>query len=270
LAAIYTRLPKDPMPKLLNRLRHARLRDLLAGLLMSLVLWGCATWRKPTGPIPVQEIPAPQQAAERPLVIVLPGRGDDLDDLSKTGMAEAIQKAWPQADVLLAGATLNYYAEGKVPQRLHDEIIAPARARGYRQIWLAGASMGGMGALMYERVYPHDVTGIVLFAPYMGESGLIKQITDAGGVAKWDAGPKPAALDADDYQTEIWRVVKGWQDPAEAQRIWLVCGDSDRFIEAAKLISPLLPPKHFVEVKGGHEWDVWDQGAAQVLPRIAH
>ena len=255
---------------LLNRLRHARLRDLLSGLLMSLVLLGCATLRKPSGPIPVLDIPAPQQRAERPLVIVLPGRGDDLDDLAKTGMAEVIQKAWPTADVLLAGATLNYYAEGKVPQRLHDEIIVPARARGYKEIWLTGTSMGGMGALMYERVYPHDVTGIVLYAPFMGAPSLIKEIAAAGGVTQWEPGLKPAALDADNYQTEVWRVVKGWQDPAEARRIWLVCGDSDRFIEAAKLISPLLPPDHFAEVKGGHDWSTWNQGAATIYPRITH
>ncbi|HEY3644073.1 MAG TPA: alpha/beta hydrolase-fold protein [Gammaproteobacteria bacterium] len=261
---------KDSMPTLLTRLRQARLRDLLSGLLMSLVLLGCATLRKPTGPIPVQAIPAPQPGTGHPLVILLPGRGDDLDDLAKTGMAEVIQKAWPQADVLLAGATLNYYAEGKVQQRLHDEIIVPARARGYKEIWLAGASMGGMGALLYERTYPHDVSGIVLFAPYMGAPSLTREVAAAGGVAHWDPGPVPAALDGDNYQREIWRVVKGWQDPAEARRIWLVCGDSDRFIEAAKLISPLLPPGHFVEVKGGHDWDVWDQGAATLFSRIPH
>jgi hypothetical protein len=250
-----------------------RLRHLPTGLLVNLVglmLMGCASPRLPTGPIPVKEIPAPQQSAAGLLVIVLPGRGDDLDGLAKAGMAEAIQKAWPKADVLLAGATLGYYTEGKLQQRLHDEIIVPARARGYKEIWLTGASMGGMGTLMYERTYPHDVTGIVLFAPYMGKSGLIKQIETAGSVAKWDPGPMPAALDADNYQTEIWRVVKSWQDPAEAQRIWLVCGDSDRFIESAQLISALLPPEHFVQVKGGHDWGTWDQGAAKILPRIVH
>ena len=258
------------MPTSLKKLRQVRPRELLSGLLMSLVLLGCAALRKPTGPIPVQEIPAPRPVTHRPLVIVLPGRGDDLHDLAKTGMAGTVQKAWPEADVLLAGATLDYYAEGRVPQRLHDEIIAPARARGYREIWLTGASMGGMGALMYERVYPHDVTGIVLFAPFMGAPSLIREVAAAGGVAGWEPGPKPAALDGDNYQREVWRVVKGWQDPAEAQRIWLVCGDSDRFIEAAQLIFPLLPPQHFVEVKGGHDWDVWDQGAALIYPRIAH
>jgi hypothetical protein len=104
----------------------------------------------------------------------------------------------------------------------------------------------------------------------MGEPSLVRQIAAAGGVAQWDPGPRPAALDANNYQHEIWRVVKGWQDPAEAQRIWLVCGDHDRFIESAKLISPLLPSDRFVEVKGGHDWDTWDQGAALIYPRIAH
>jgi hypothetical protein len=249
-----------------------RLRRLLTGLLMSLVglvLIGCARPRLPAGPIPVKEIPATQQSAAGLLVIVLPGRGDDLDDLAKAGMAEVIQKAWPKADVLLAGATLGYYAEGRVQQRLHDEIIVPARARGYKEIWLAGASMGGMGALMYERTYPHDVTGIVLFAPYMGEPGLIKQIADAGGLKPWDPGPKPAALDADNYQTEIWRVVKSWQDPAETRRIWLSGGDVDRFVQSTHMLAALLPPDHYVEVKGSHDWDVWDAGAAVIFARIA-
>ncbi|HEX4300678.1 MAG TPA: alpha/beta hydrolase-fold protein [Gammaproteobacteria bacterium] len=236
---------------------------------MGLVLLGCASLRRPDGPIPQKLIPAPRPGASPVLVVVLPGRGDDLDDLAKTGMAETIQKAWPEADVLLAGATLPYYAEGHVQQRLHDEVILPARTRGYRQIWLTGASMGGMGTLLYERAYPRDVTGIVLYAPYMGDPATLAQITAAGGPAHWDPGPKPAALTADNYQLEMWRVVKSWQDPTEAQRVWLVCGDTDRLLEAAKLMAPLLPPEHFIEVKGGHDWPMWDAGAAQVIPQIA-
>jgi enterochelin esterase-like enzyme len=238
-------------------------------LVLGFLISGCAYWRKPDGPIPVKLIPAAQAAATHPLVIVLPGRSDDLDDLTRTGMAETIQKAWPQADVLLAGATLPYYNEGHVQQRLHDEVIAPSRARGYREIWLTGASMGGMGTLLYDRSYPHDVTGIILYAPYMGEPALVKEIADEGGPAHWDAGPKPAALNGDNYQREMWRVVEGWKDPTEARRVWLVCGDDDRLLSAAKLMAPLLPPGHFVLVKGGHDWPMWDAGAAQVLPQIA-
>jgi len=253
----------------LTRLRHARLRDLLSGFLMSLAVFGCTYLRKPAGPIPTAVLPAPQASASRSLVIVLPGRGDDLDDLKRSGMAEAVQRAWPQADVLLAGATLGYYAEGKLPERLHQEIIMPARVRGYREIWLTGASMGAMGALLYERAYPGDVTGLVFYAPYMGAPGLIRQVGDAGGPARWDPGPIPSAVDDTNYQTEIWRLVKGWQDPQQARRIWLMCGDEDRFIDAARLIAPLLPADHFIQTKGGHAWRVWDAGAEQVFARIA-
>src|SRR4051812_18639743 len=101
------------MLKTLSRLRHARLRDLVSGLMVSLVLFGCAYLRKPAGPIPVREIPAPQQGETRALVIVLPGKSDDLEDLERSGIAAAVQQGWPQTDVLLAGATLGYYADGK-------------------------------------------------------------------------------------------------------------------------------------------------------------
>src|SRR5215469_16619643 len=119
------------MFQLPNRLRLFRLRSLGSLLLIALISAGCADWRKPDGPIPQTLIPAPQPGSSAILVVVLPGRGDDLADLAKTGMAETIQGAWPQADVLLAGATLPYYNEGHVQQRIHDEVIVPARTRGY-------------------------------------------------------------------------------------------------------------------------------------------
>lgn len=250
-------------------LRHPWLRDVLGGSMVSLSLFGCASLRTPTGPIPVKEIPAPQQSSDHPLVIVLPGRGDDLDDLEKVGIAAAVQRGWPQADVLLAGVTLGYYADGRMARRLHDEVVAPARQRGYRSIWLSGASMGGMGALLYERTYPHDVTGLVLFAPFMGAPSVIKDVAAAGGPRAWNPGPRPAQVDAENYQRELWRLVKGWsEDPREATRVWLVCGSRDRFIKVEKMIAPLLPPSHFIELAGGHSWSVWDAGATQVFAHI--
>jgi len=129
--------------------------------------------------------------------------------------------------------------------------------------------MGGMGALLYERAYPGDVTGLVLYAPYMGAPSLIRQVAATGGVPGWDPGPLPTAVDDDNYQNEIWRVVKSWRDPQQARRIWLMCGDLDRFIDAAGLMSSLLPADHFIEAKGGHAWAVWDAGAAQVFAHIA-
>ena len=154
-------------------------RYVIGALLCSLLPSGCYI-RKPPGPIPVKDIPAPQPAVAHPLVIVLPGRGDNLKDLQAAGIAQAIQSGWPQADVLLVGATIGYYLDGGLARRLHDEIIEPAQQRGYREIWLTGASMGGMGVLLYQRQYPDSVAGIVLFAPYMGDKGLVEKIMLGG------------------------------------------------------------------------------------------
>ena len=239
------------------------------GAFLALVLCACGQPTRPGGPIPVRQVAAPEAATDHPLVIVLPGRGDDLQDLAASGIAQAIQKSWPQADVLLAGATLGYYADGALPQHLHDEVIVEARARGYREIWLCGASMGGMGALLYEQRYPHDVAGLVLFAPYLGDPKLVQQVLALGGPGNWDPGPLPAQVDSGNFQHELWRLIKGWQDPSQAARIWLSGGDADRFVQSTRLLATLLPADHYVEEKGGHDWPVWDAGAGVLFARIA-
>lgn len=117
---------------------------LFAGMLM-----GCFPIGDPSKPIPTALTNAPIQAQR--LVVVLPGRGDDLIDLRKSGIVQAVQSAWPDADVMLTGLALRYYLEGLAEQRLHQEVIVPARRRGYAQVWLVGASLGGMRAVMYDR-----------------------------------------------------------------------------------------------------------------------
>ena len=245
------------------------LRRLIAIGFIGLPLAGCVV-RKPQGRMPVLLIPAPQSMPDAPLIIVLPGVGDDLEDLRASGIAAAIQRGWPRADVLLVGTTLGYYLHGGMARRLQDEIILPARVRGYRDIWLAGASMGGMGALLHARRYPGEVSGMVLLAPYMGDTRLIKTITADGGVLQWNPGPLPAKVDKKNYQIELWRVVHNWGlQPDTAQQVWLAAGASDRLLPVARLIAPTLPTGHFLELPGGHSWRVWDKAAVQIFTRIA-
>ena len=226
--------------------------------------------RRPDKPMPLLLVPAPQRVADSPLVIVLPGIGDDLPNLQCSGIAAAIQLGWPRTDVLLTGATLGYYLHGGVGQRLHSEIVLPARAQSRREIWLAGASMGGMGALLFERRFPAAVSGLVLLAPYMGEPRLLRSIAAAGGPGQWDPGPPPASVQRRNYQTELWRVVHGWaRHPEAARNVWLTAGSRDRLLPAAKLMAPLLPAGHFLELPGGHSWRVWNTAATEIFARIA-
>lgn len=229
-------------------------------------LAGCAAGGDVRQPIPTQRIAAPQTAQR--LVVVLPGRADDLVALQRSGIAAAIQSAWPDADVILAALTLPYYRAGEAPQRLHREILQPARTQGYRSIWLAGASMGGMGTLLYDAAYPGELDGLVLFAPYLGDKSLLREIHDAGGVARWQPGP-PQPVNAETWQRELWRHLQTWSSqPLQAQRVWLAYGDTDRLREAMPLLETLLPPAQVLRREGGHAWKVWSAAAIDVFHAI--
>ncbi len=65
------------------------------------------------------------------------------------------------------------------------DVVLPARAAGYDTIWLAGTSLGGIGALLYLRDHPDDLAGVLALAPYLGEEGVIREIERAGGPASW-------------------------------------------------------------------------------------
>ena len=212
---------------------------------------GCNSLGDATQPIPSDLIAAPAPGAQKSLVVVLPGRGDDLAGLRRTRIAEAIQSAWPDADVLLAGVAFAYYLEGRMPERLHDEVLAKYRQRGYREIWLAGASMGGMGTLIYDLRYPGEMKGLVLMAPYLGG----RETTDAR---------ESEAL------KEIWRYVKSWegkQAPRPGQ-VWLTYGDTDGLGAVMPPLVSLLPANHVLVRPGGHAWSVWSPAAKEIFSRI--
>lgn len=237
-----------------------------AMLAVLLLVAGCGPRGNPAIAVPTAFVPAPR-AAHR-LVVVLPGRGDDLGALGRSGIADAVHGAWPDADVLLAELAIGYYRAGVGPKRLHDDVIEPARARGYREIWLIGASMGGMGVLLYDLTYPGELDGLVLLAPYLGDRPILEEIDAAGGIAQWNAGPRQA-LRADTFQRELWRHIQGWsRDPATARRVWLAYGDADRLRDAMPVLTPALCAGQILVRDGGHAWRVWSPAAAEILTRV--
>ncbi|SFN35157.1 hypothetical protein SAMN05216289_11629 [Dokdonella immobilis] len=245
----------------------ARITPFLLGTLLVLVLGGCAAGGDVSRPIPTATVAAPS-AAHR-AVIVLPGRGDDLDSLQRRNLAAVIQRHWPEADVILTGLTMPFYKEGRATTRLHDEVVAPMRERGYREIWLLGISLGGMGAILYEHEHPGETDGILLLSPYLGEAALQDEIRNAGGLAKWKPGPHQA-LGPDTFQRELWRTLKSWQDHAvRAQAIWLSYGTEEPFRTPIGLMAPALPADHVLALPGRHDWDLWLRAAGTLLDRAA-
>ncbi|MFC3128681.1 alpha/beta hydrolase-fold protein [Coralloluteibacterium stylophorae] len=204
------------------------------------------------------------------LVVVLPGRGDDLETLSRRDLLRRIRRHWPQADVLLTGATLAYYREGRIARRLHDEVVAPARrAGGYRRVWFTGISLGGLGALVYESTYPDQVEGVVLLGPYLGDRAILEEIAAAGGIGSWAPGPAPAAVTEANFQREVWRRIQALSDaPARAARIHLAYGERDRFNGALPLMRQVLPDGQVHVVRGGHDWQAWYRAAETIFGGI--
>jgi hypothetical protein len=231
------------------------------------ILSGCFRIGEPSKPIPTFLVNAPTEP--RRLVVVLPGRADDLIDLQKSGIAQAVQSAWPDADVILTGLAVGYYVQGGVEERLHSEVIMSARRRGYAQVWLVGASLGGTGAVMYDRAYPNDVDGMLLLAPYLGNTLLLSRIAAAGGVSTWQPPPRVEAITAANFQQELWRHLQTWSRRPDAVRnVWLAYGKKDRLREAMPLLAPLLPPGNVLLREGGHDWSVWSPVTREVLIRI--
>lgn len=241
--------------------RRAWQRRLLALMAVVGSLAGCRAHGDPDVPIPTAQIAAPQPATR--LVVVLPGRADDLDDLRSSGIATAVQRAWPDADVVLAELTLDYFLADRAIPRLHREIIAPAHER-YEAVWIVGASLGGMGALLYDREHPGIADGLVLLAPYLGESALHEEIRTAGGLAQWNPGA-PQPVRADTWQRELWRQVQSLPAQPGAPRVWLAYGDDDRLRDAMPLLAQALPATHVRIYDGGHDWTVWTVAAHDVL-----
>jgi pimeloyl-ACP methyl ester carboxylesterase len=189
-------------------------------------------------------------------VVLLPGRGGHAGDFRKAGFLDVAQKAGLEAGVVAVDAHLAYYAKRTVVMRLREDVIAPARARGCREVWLVGVSMGGLGALLYAERHPEDVAGIFLMAPYLGSEKTLKEIQNAGGLRAWSPRQPP---DPDDYQRSLWRWLKGnlVEAPANPVPIYLGYGKKDAFAPANALLAAELPPERVFLEPGGHDWPVW-------------
>ncbi|WP_187770619.1 alpha/beta hydrolase [Cognatilysobacter lacus] len=236
-------------------------------LLAASALLACASQRVNTSrPVPTALLPS-KEGSHR-LVVVLPGRRDRLESMRRSGVGEAIQRVWPDADVLFAELSMPYYLDRSAARRLHDEVLMPARRRAYTEIWLVGASLGGMGEILYDRMYPGQVDGMVLLAPYTGERAVHDEIRAAGGLGSWRPPPE-SANPYDAWQRELWGHLKTWRDePERARNVWLSYGDNDYLREGMPLVAGLLPAGHVYVVPGKHAWSTWTPATEAIFRAI--
>ena len=228
---------------------------------------GCA-WVRPAGSPMGFEAHAPLGPGRaRGVVVLLPGFGDRPGVFVSGGFLAALNQHAPAFDVVAADAHFGYYRTGTVLDELHRNVISPLRTRGYRQVWLAGASMGGHGAVAYARAYPGEIAGLLLFAPYLGPKETVAEVGRAGGLCAWSP-PAGVAADEVGFALENFAWLRATTCPQPARLpIFVGIGAADGLLAANQLLRAVLAPSHFLVLPGGHGWEVWTPALAALLPR---
>lgn len=224
---------------------------LLSAALLT-VLAGCALFPPTRDKLDVLELGGRCSAQPDTLLVFLPGRYDKPLDLVKNGFVRAVHERGVDADVMIPDLHFGYYIKRTAVDRLHEDVILPAREKGYRHILLIGISVGGLGALLYTQMQPGMVDEVVLIAPYLGGSAIHHEIARAGGLKAWD----PGQWTSEDYERALWAWLRGHGGAADTV-ISLGYGGDDGFAMSNRLLAGVLPENRVTSTPGGHEWAPW-------------
>lgn len=203
------------------------------------------------------------------LVIFLPGVGDVATDFEEGGFVESVRDRGLSVDLIAAQATLSYYTKGTVVERLGEDVLSQAKKKQrYRQTWLIGMSMGGLGSLLYAHDHPTEITGVLALAPFLGTHPVANKIRKEGGLATWTAPEKVEITDEDTTILELWRWLQALTTGKErGPRIYLGWGTEDKALGVSnEVLAEALPPKRLFPVPGeGHKWTAWKPAFDQFL-----
>jgi len=221
--------------------------------------FGCAANFEPRTPMPQIAYPVPGARRAATLIVFLPGRRDHASVFARNGLIEVVQRANLGADLIATDAHIGYYRSGSLVRQLHDEIIEPAHARGYRRIILIGVSMGAYGAVRYAMAHPGKVDVLVLLSPFLGAGPVGREIAEAG--------------DEDFEQTRRWLLSypKSKSDAersaAQYPRILFGRGEEDLFPITHAELRAALPPHDVFTTPGAHVWPTWRALLEKMLQR---
>ena len=196
-------------------------------------------------------------------------RLDGPDTYREHGFPSDLVHAGAACDSVAVDLHARYYGEGHVADVLYEDVLAPAVARGYEEIWVVGISMGGLGASMLARAHPDLVDGLILLSPYLGEEATARAVHDAGGLSAWEPpDPMPARETADNFSLFLWAWLRGHSvDAASMPPTYLGWANGERLAPAAEVLAAALPASHTLAVEGAHNWATWRPLFAELLRR---
>lgn len=233
----------------------------------AMVLAGCSTARPTTIPMKTLFDAAPASAGSKALLVIMPGMRDTPEDLVRQGFIRAVRERGIAADIVIVDAHFGYFQDRSFERRLREDVIKPARARGYASIWLSGISLGGFGSLLYASRQPQDVDGLITLAPFIASERVVEEVLAAGGLAHWSA--QPGRKEEENVQRALLTWLKGYLEPADFRPpLYIGYGATDRFAPVNAQVASLLPAAQSLVVPGGHSWAAWVPLWEQILERV--
>jgi hypothetical protein len=234
-------------------------------LVLCFVLSGCAFPR--AAKVPMDSILLPISSTERAktLIVFLPGAQEVPQDIVREGFIEQVRARNIDADVVVIDAHMGYFLKRTFDVRIRTDIIEPAREKGYKSIWLAGISLGGFGSLMYSRVFPDEIEGVIAIAPFIASNEVLNEVIEAGGLARWQPD---LPLKSDDYQRDLLLWLRGYVDAnIKRPKLYIGYGSKDGLEQFRQVIGSILPPDRLLAAPGGHDWPPWKQMWGDALDR---
>lgn len=192
---------------------------------------------------------------QKTVAIFLPGRGGSMMDLEQERILDIIRKSKIPVDIISVDAGLRVYITRTLLQHLETDVMPMVREGNYRNIWLIGNSMGGLGSLLYARENERNIKVIILIGPFLGDEPIVEEIQQAGGLLRWT--PKDTL--SENYQRDIWIYLKACAQDRTGiyPHLFLLAGKDDRFHKSHKLLAEALKDKHVFWAEGGHDWSAW-------------
>lgn len=253
----------------------ARLLALILVLATGLCTSGCLVsrtmtyfLRAPVSPMPALEVRPDPSARRECLVVMLPGLYDMPDQILSNGMVREAARASSRCDFVAVDAHLGYFTAGTIVERLDRDILRIAEARGYRDVWVVGISMGALGALLVARAHPDRVRGVVLLSVWLGDEEVVGEAIDAGGLRAWEPpelAPDVAGLRADTTRALAW--IRDRAESGAGPAVYVGVARDDRYAPMGELVAAEVPADRVVRVAGDHGWAAWRQMWGALLRR---
>jgi len=218
---------------------------------------GCYFSRSPTRPVPALLTHAHEGMRARCLVMFLPGLLDGPDSFLEHGMIRDLRESGAPCDAVMVDLHYRYYFGGRSGEVLYEDVLEPALARGYEEIWLVGISLGGMGATLLAREHAEAISGMILLSPFLGIEPIRSEVVSAG-LRDWHPGPLPRDIDDATFTRFVWGWLRGYvEHPEEMPPMYVGWADGETQERPSRTLAAVLSADHVATVTGRHDWEAW-------------